>query len=98
MKVEFKQEDKLVVEGLGLLTGTVEYHDGYPGSWWDPPEEPEVDEISLRDALGILIPDEFWENEGNYRTLLSAIVDADARYQQPPPPQEETWADGDMPF
>jgi len=98
VKIELTAESGLVVEGLGLLTGTVEYHDGYPGSYWDPPEEPEVEEIQLRDAMGILVPDEFWENDRNYLALLKAIVDADVRYQQPPTLQEETWDDDDMPF
>lgn len=97
MEIEVTAESGVVVEGLGLLTGTVEYHDGYPGSYRDPPEEPEVEDIKLRDAMGILVPDEFWESEDNYLALLKAIVDADARYQAPNP-QEETWDDDDMPF
>ena len=97
MKIEVTAESGVVVDGLGLLTGTVEYHDGFPGSYWEPPEDPEVEEIKLRDAMGILVPEEFWENEDNYQALLKAIVDADARYHAPNP-QEETWDDDDMPF
>ena len=97
MKVEIKVSDKLVVEGLGLLTGVLYVDPGFPGTYWEPPEEPEIYEIQLRDALGILVPKETWENWDKYVALSDAIAKMDARNQPPPLPQEETW-DAEMPF
>lgn len=100
MKVEINVSDKLVVEGLGLLTGTLHVDPGFPGTYWDPPEDPEIYDIQLRDALGILIPEETWEGSDLYVALSDAIAKMDARNQGPPPAaqqQEETW-DAEMPF
>ena len=97
MKIEVKAEDKLVVVGLGLLTGTLCTDPGFPGSYWEPPEEPEVYDVQLRDALGILVPEETWEDGDFYVALTDAVAEMDARNEGPPPIEEEDW-DDDIPF
>lgn len=97
MKIEIKVSDKLVVEGLGLLTGVLHIYPGFPGTYWEPPEDPEVYDIQLRDALGITIPEETWEDGDLYVALTDAIAEMDARNEGPPPQEEEDW-DEDLPF
>lgn len=75
IKLTFTEDNSICIEGLGSLTGTVEYETGYTGSLEQPPDPPELGLIQLRDALGIDIPNEIWESEENYNNLLLALQD-----------------------
>lgn len=73
MKVTISESDKVTVKGIGILVGTVEYSPGYPGSWDQPPEPPELESIQLRDASGAGVPDFVWEESGTYYALCEAV-------------------------
>jgi len=73
INVTITEAHNVSIEGLGRVTGTVEYEKGYAGSLEQPPDPPELGTIQLRDAFGIDIPDEIWENGDNYDNLLLAV-------------------------
>ena len=70
MRLYITEEDGLILNDLGLVTGEVMFTPAYGGTYLDPPESAEVQVIGLRDAFGIDIPDDYWENEARYDELL----------------------------
>lgn len=63
---------------IGEVTFLADYWEGHYGSRWTPPEAPEVNVISIKDALGcqVLLSDE--QQEDYYNLFLEA---ADEKYQ-----------------
>lgn len=70
MKVCITEEDGLILDDLGLVTGEVVFTPAYGGTYMDPAESAELQVVGLRDAFGIDIPDDYWENEARYDELL----------------------------
>ncbi|NBR66917.1 MAG: hypothetical protein EBT79_06490 [Actinobacteria bacterium] len=55
MRYEIIRADTITIPGredLGIVTGTVEVYLGHPGSYYDPPESPDILDISLTYADG----------------------------------------------
>ena len=73
MNVEVEESDNLVLGAFGLLTGSLGYQSGTPGEFPHvEPTEPFVYDVELRDAFGILIPEEFWVG-ATYKALVEAV-------------------------
>lgn len=63
------------IADLGVMTGSVTYTPGYAGTWWQPPEAPEIESCSLRDAFGTLIPESMvFEQPDRFRALMFALL------------------------
>ena len=61
------------IPGVGIVTGTVEYDPGCFGSYWDPPEEPEVCEVKLVTSEGVALDsDSIMESEAQYAAVIAA--------------------------
>ena len=61
------------IPGVGVVTGTVEYDPGCFGSYWDPPEEPEVCEVKLVTSEGVALDsDSIMESEAQYAAVIAA--------------------------
>lgn len=71
-KFEVTEADGIHVEGLGLVTGTATYSPGHPGSRWQPPDPPELEDPELL-AGGEPIPEEVWDDPDFYDRLLGAL-------------------------
>lgn len=64
----------VTLPGLGICTGTVDYDPGYAGTYWQPPEPAHVEGCALRDAFGILIPEDMiMENDEAVVALEAAL-------------------------
>jgi len=102
MTLDLTAKDNIRLPGLGLVTGTVVYGAGYPGTYWDPPEPAEVIIESLRDAFGIAVPDEYWDDhEDDYEALcdqVGALVDAEVSAGWADLTVTEDGFDADLPF
>ena len=73
-KITFTQDSPVLLPGMGMCTGTVSFFPGDSGSYWEPPEEPGIEEAQLKDAYGNdLDPEMILENEEVYAALESAI-------------------------
>lgn len=71
-KFTITEADDIHVAGLGRITGSATYGPGHPGSYWDPPDPPELDDCELL-ADGRPIPDEAWDDPDVYDRLLTAV-------------------------
>jgi hypothetical protein len=75
--IVFSEENPVTLPGMGMCTGTVSYSPGFSGSYWEPPEEPEIEEVSLKDAFGTNLDSEMiLENDVVYAALEAAVAAA----------------------
>lgn len=72
-KFTLTEEDNVHVERLGLLTGSAIYCPGHPGSYWQPPDPPELEGCEDLRADGAPIPDVAWDDPDLYDRLLDAV-------------------------
>ena len=63
---------------IGEATFLADYGEGFAGSYWNPPEPPEVNVISIKDALGCQVNLTDDQHEEYYDLFLEA---ADEKYQ-----------------
>lgn len=66
MQIEIKPEDGVVLPHIGPVRGVVGYAPGYPSTYWEPAESPEVERADLIDSYGRplvwdAMPDEVWD-------------------------------------
>ena len=102
MTIDLTAKDNIRLPGLGLVTGTVVYGEGHSGTRWDPPEPAEVIVESIRDAFGIEIPDDYWDDhDDDYEALcdqVGALVDAEVSAGWADLTVTEDGFDADLPF
>ena len=80
--VTFTTERPVALPTAGLCTGTVTIDEGFPGSYWEPPEEGGIETIEVREAFGIMLPDEhFYEYHPEDLKALEAAVERDLQEQ-----------------
>jgi hypothetical protein len=63
---------------IGEVTFLADYGEGFAGSYWNPPEPPEVSVISIQDSLGCQVHLTDEQQEDYYDLFLNA---ADEKYQ-----------------
>jgi hypothetical protein len=71
-KFTITEADRVHVEGLGCITGSATYNPGHLGSYWQPPDPAELEDIEFL-AEGAPIPDERWDDPDFYDQVLLAL-------------------------
>ena len=73
MRIDLTEER---VEGLGVVTGCVQWYNGFNGSLEEPPEPAEILEIDLVNDKGQEINSEdIFENEVLYKALEEKVLE-----------------------
>lgn len=95
MDIIFTAGTPLVLPNLGVCTGRVSFDPGFPGTYWEPPEEGGVECTEIKDAFGVLVPEEYWIDNGEDFAALEAAVDQylQAMYAADAQAQAQAWED-----
>ncbi len=67
-------EDAVTLPGMGMVTGTIAYSNGFAATREEPGEEAGIEDVSLRDAFGTdLDPEMILEDDTRYTALEAAV-------------------------
>lgn len=72
-KFTITEEDNVHVAGLGRITGSATYNPGHPGSYWQPPDPPELEDCEGLRADGSQVPYDAWDDPDLYDRLCEAV-------------------------